>query len=120
MDEKNGEDWRAKLAVAVAAGACFVVFTEFRDGDFGALATFSIAAVTIGASTRWDLRNRWYYWGVLLLISLAHLVFVTQVSIKLPSPTIKVAPLVILDYVLIVLLIYASDRLFGSRLRNED
>jgi hypothetical protein len=119
MGDVNRDPWWAKLAVGLAAVACFGIFTWLRDGDFGALVAFSISAVAIGASARWDSRNRWYYWAALALISLAHILFVMRVSIQLPSPAIKIAPLVILDYALIVLVISAFDRLCEGKGRTE-
>jgi hypothetical protein len=117
MASSSRSDIYVKMAVCVAAIACFATFTWFGNGDsdFGALTTFSMFAIAIAASARWDLRRRWYYWAVLAVVSAAHIAFVVNTKIVLPKPTIIAAPFVFFDFFLIVFLLIATDRMMRSK-----
>ena len=101
----------SKLAFAVLGLSVFAAATLARDSDFGAATAFSVSAVTVAAHACWHLHKRLYFWPVLALVSVIHAIVLLRWSIHLPKPTIVVAPVVYVDFVAIVALLFGLDRL---------
>jgi hypothetical protein len=89
------------------------------DSDKAALSAFSAGTILLAARVRWDLRGEWYYWLLLVIVSLGHAALIVLTKVSLPSPTIQLAPLVILDFSAIIAAIFAIERGINSvRLRD--
>jgi len=100
-----------KLAFAVGGLIVFGVATFERDSDFGAATAFSTVAISVAVYACWNLRKRLYFWPIITVVSVLHVVMLQQWSIHLPKPTIVVAPVVYADFVAIVALLFGIDRL---------
>ena len=122
MTERQPSSLLPQITIGVGAIACFAIFTWLRNGDsdFGATATFSMLAIVFAASVRWDLRKKWYYWATLGLVSLAHVILVMRADLVPHTPTITAAPLVILDFTLIVILLSWLDRVLTAESHDRD
>lgn len=103
-----------KLSVAAAGGVGVLLITLASGGNnnLAALATFSMIAVAVPAYIRWDLRGEWWFWGVLVLISAAHIILLLKTSVAMPHPTILFAPMVYLDAMCILIVLRLAGRFF--------
>lgn len=54
----------------------FVVFAIFSDADRGIVAGFSSASLILATKTRWDLRNRPWFWVLLTVLGGIHAIAV--------------------------------------------
>lgn len=85
-----------------------------QDSDIAALSAFSATTILLAGRVRWDLRGEWFYWLVLSVVSVCHAALIASTSITMPSPTIRFAPIVILDFVAIVAAIFGIERVVHS------
>lgn len=90
-----------------------------QDSDKSALSAFSAVTILLAGRVRWDLHKEWYYWLVLFVVSVCHAALIVSTSFSVPSPTILIAPIVILDFAAIVHAIFGVERAINSiRLRD--
>jgi hypothetical protein len=109
---------RTKVAVAFASLAVFAFVTSLTDSDRGVAAAFAFCAIVVTAYVRWDLRRRWFYWIALALLSIFHIVLLTIYHPIIPSPTIRAAPLVFLDFVGMVAILIGLEK-FTDWIRSD-
>ena len=94
--------WRWYL-VSISLVAFLAVLMLTGDSDVAVLASFATGVVVLAGRVRWDLHGRAFFWIYLAIVSAAHLVVVASAAeLTLPKPTVVVAPLVIVDYVLVL------------------
>jgi hypothetical protein len=104
-------------ALGLVIFGVLVWFTQ--DSDKAALSAFSAMTILLAGRVRWDLRVERYFWLLLSIVSVGHAALIVSTSISLPSPTIRFAPIFILDFVAIVAAIFGAERAVNSiRLRD--
>lgn len=119
MSEDNGPSWTVKLSISFGSLLLFAIFTWLRDGNFGATVAFAGLAISVAAWARWDMRHHWYYWMILAVVTVAHIAIVSIFVIHIPSPAKLMAPVVIVDFALIVALLTLADRAFSKCLSKS-
>lgn len=115
MSDNNGPPWTVKLSISSASLLLFAASTWLKDANFGATIAFAGIAILMAAWARWDMRHRPYYWMILAAVTIAHIAVIAAFAIHIPSPARVVAPMVIVDFVLIVALLAFADKVFGKR-----
>jgi len=105
----NAPLW-TRIAFSAMGVIAFAVFAYLGGTDFGGAAAFAILAISVAAFSRWDLRNRSYFWIIIFGAVAAHVIILTRIRWVLPHPVILVAPIVTLDFILIVAAICGAEQ----------
>ena len=105
----------------IASGAWGLLLWVLGDGDKAALAGFATTVVVVTALARWDLREQLFFWAYLLVVSAGHAVLIAGVQISLPTPTKLFAPIVVIDFVLVLAGLFALEWLmkFSRRAQQQ-
>ena len=111
--EETSTPLRLKIAIAFAALAVFSLVTAISDSDMGAAAGFAFSAIVAAAYGRWDLRRKWFYWTALAGLATLHIVLLTFWHPSMPN-TIQVAPLAVLDFILMICILTGLDKLLDA------
>jgi hypothetical protein len=111
MDNQAVPSLSIKLAFVAVALLSFALFTYLRGAEFGTIAAFSVLAISVAAYSCWYLHQRPYFWPLLAVVAVVHVVFLLLTTVVLPKPTIMIAPIVFLDFIVIVALLIGADRL---------
>lgn len=104
-----------KIGYALLCLSVFGVFAAFSQPDRGVVAGFSTAAIVLAAKIRWDLHNRVWFWCTIGTMFVVHAVLVYawgwRITIK---PTILLAPLALMDFIIVISLIFFVERSLGA------
>lgn len=115
MNDEAAPSLRVKLGVAALGLLVFVIVTTVADSNLGAAVAFGCVAIVVAVYATWHLRHRAFYWPAMVLFSAAHVGVLLKWHPLIPSPAIKVAPAVVIDFIGMVLLLFALDRSLARR-----
>jgi len=75
------------------------------------VAGFSAAVVVLTARIRWDLHKRIWFWVIIAAMSIAHATIVAAWTAHITvKPTILVAPIALLDFMIMLALVFVVER----------
>lgn len=112
--EETSTPLRVKAAIALSTLAVFALVTAMSDSDMGAAVAFAFCAIVAAAHGRWDLRGKWFYWAALAALATLHIVLLAFWHPSMPHPTIQFAPLVIIDFILMVCILTGLEKLLDA------
>jgi len=118
MAESTVTDREVKIwgLIAIVLGApIFLVVSHYSDSGKGRAAAVSVGVIVIAIRSFWDLRQRLWFWATIVLVILAHVVLIVYInwsSESVPAPAL--APVGIVDFVIIYGLVASAKRLANS------
>jgi hypothetical protein len=115
MSSEHSPSVLTKATVAATSLLVFVLVTALTDSNVGAAVGFGYAALVVAVIVTWHLRHRAFYWPTFALLTAAHIAVLIKWHPLIPSPAIQVAPLVLIDFVCMVAVLFTLDRFPASR-----
>jgi len=104
-----GRAWT--IAYSLVCLLIFGLFAAASQSDRGVVAGFSAAVVVLTARIRWDLRKRFWFWVILVAMGAAHATIVVAWTARITiKPTVLVAPIAVLDFIVMLALVFGAER----------
>lgn len=112
MTDQATPSIKIKLTSVLVGLLSFASFTYLRGSDFGAMAAFAVLAISVAAYCCWYLHRKPHFWPLLIVVAVGHIAFLARTDLVLPKPTIVLAPIVFIDFIVIVVLLIGVGRMF--------
>jgi len=108
-DDVISKAW--KVGYWLTCFAIFAAFVALGQSDRGVVGAFCFASVALAARVRWDLRNELWYRAMFLIVIIVHITALFAIDWHLyVKPTILYAPLVIVDFAVILSLTFVLEK----------
>jgi hypothetical protein len=92
-----------KVWYFVTAAAIFAIVTYLWNSDKGWLASMAFGVLALAVRLKWALRSRLWLWMIIALWVIIHVIAIFGIRWRITvHPTIILAPLVFIDYFLVV------------------
>ena len=91
------------LVIGVVLSPVLLLFIYFGKGEIGRAACIALAGILFAIKTRWDLRNRIWFWGIIALLLVLHIPLLLLV--RWPSgwvPAMAALPLALADFLIVL------------------
>lgn len=117
-------DWKSQgppskiwIAGCILCGILlFFVVVELGYAKKALPASFSFAAISLAARSRWDLRNRPWFWIIIVTVVLVHLAILYEFTFQFDiHPVSILTPFIVLDFTIIVLIIFLAEKIFSAK-----
>ena len=104
-----------KSAYVIICVLIYVIISVLGYSDKGLIIAFSFASIALAASSKWNCRGRVWFWFLVIGWSALHLAVAIEIngSIRL-HPTILLAPVVIIDFLIVLSSFFLVERAVGE------
>lgn len=103
---ETGSDKRVNYSgfiIGAILSPVLLLFIYFGKGEMGRAACIGLAGILLAIKIRWDLRNRFWFWGIIAVLLALHIPLL--LLIRWPSgwvPAIAALPFALADFLIVL------------------